>query len=146
MAHPVNRPIGFLSPARSALRTRTMITGSNTVLYTKRPEADRAFLLDVLGFPHVDAGGGYLVFAVTPSEISVQPHRKKDVHEFHLTCDNVRALVRALRRRRIRCGPIEALPWGDLTRVSLPGGGKLAVYKPRYERPKPLKRTPRRRR
>ena len=113
-----------------------MIIGAHSILYSKMPGADRAFLRDVLGFPSVDAGDGWLIFGLPPSEVAVHPSEKNDVHEFYLMCDDVEALVAALRKRKITCSPIQNQGWGLLTQVSLPGGGKLGIYQPRHARPR----------
>ena len=66
-----------------------MITGAQTILYSTNPEADRAFFRDILKFPHVDAGHGWLIFALPPSEIAIHPSGKNNMHEFYLMCDDV---------------------------------------------------------
>ena len=114
-----------------------MITGAHSIIYSKKPEADRAFLRDVLKFPHVDAGDGWLIFGLPPSEVAVHPSKKNDVHEFYLMCDDVEAFVAEMRQRGVACSAIRDQGWGVLTQVTLPGGGKLGVYQPRHARPEP---------
>lgn len=116
-----------------------MIIGAHSILYSKDPEADRAFLRDVLEFPSVDVGGGWLIFALPPSEVAVHPSRKNDVHEFYLMCDDVKAFRAQMKKRRVSCGPAQSMGWGVLTQITLPGGGKLGVYEPRHARPKPVR-------
>lgn len=113
-----------------------MITGAHSIVYSRKPEADRAFLRDVLRLPHVDAGDGWLIFGLPPAELAVHPSRKNDVHEFYFICEDAKAFVSAMARRRIRCGPVQNMGWGLLTQVTLPGGGTLGVYEPRHPRPK----------
>jgi catechol 2,3-dioxygenase-like lactoylglutathione lyase family enzyme len=112
-----------------------MITGSHCVLYTKKPKADRDFFRDVLGIAHVDAGEGYLVFALPPSEMSVHAGEKNNVHEFYLICDDAKAFVKRMKKHNVRCTPLQPTGWGLLTHVTLPGGGKMGVYEARYPRP-----------
>jgi len=114
-----------------------MLTGGHVIIYSRNPDADRAFLRDVLGLTHVDIGRGWLIFGLPPSEIAVHPADENDRHEFYLMCDDVRAFVSAMRDRKIATDPIEQESWGMLTRVVLPGGGKLGVYEPRHARPTP---------
>ncbi len=116
-----------------------MLIGAHSIIYSKSPEADRAFLRDVLELPSVDVGGGWLIFGLPPAEVAVHPSGKNDVHEFYLMCDDVEALRAAMSARKIACGPVENRGWGLLTQVSLPGGGKLGVYQPRHERPATMK-------
>lgn len=116
-----------------------MITGAHSIIYSKDPEADRAFLRDVLQLPHVDVGDGWLIFGLPPAEVAVHPSRKNDVHEFYLICDDVAAFVKEMKKHKIACGEVANMGWGMLTQVTLPGGGKLGVYQPRHARPKPVK-------
>jgi hypothetical protein len=111
------------------------IVGSHSIIYSKDPEGDRVFLKDVLKFPNVDVGDGWLIFGLPPSEVAVHPSEKNDVHEFYLMCDDVEALVAELQGRGIECDPIHDLGWGVITQVLLPGGGKLGIYQPRHARP-----------
>lgn len=112
-----------------------MISGAHSIIYSTDAEADRAFLRDVLGLTHVDVGGGWLIFGLPPSELAVHPSDKNNVHEFYLMTDDVAALVETLGERGIACTPLRTLGWGILTEISLPGGGRLAVYQPRHARP-----------
>ena len=123
-----------------------MIIGSHSIIYSKSPDADRAFLRDVLKFPNVDAGEGWLIFGLPPSEVAVHPSTKNNVHEFYLMCDDVEAFVAAMDERGLECAAVRNLGWGLLTQVTLPGGGKLGVYQPRHARPKPVTRPARARR
>ena len=116
-----------------------MIIGAHSIIYSKSPQADRDFLRDVLGLPHVDVGEGWLIFGLPPSEVAVHPSEKNDVHEFYLMCTDVEAFIAAVDARSIKCGPVRDLGWGLLTQVTLPGGGKLGVYQPRHARPRPMK-------
>jgi len=113
-----------------------MITGAHSTIYSKKPEADREFLRDVLGFPHVDVGGGWLIFGLPPAEVAVHPGEKNNVHEFYLMCDDVKKFAEDMKKRNVKCSEIHTQPWGMLTEVTLPGGGRLGVYQPRHARPK----------
>jgi hypothetical protein len=115
-----------------------MIIGAHSIIYSKSPEVDRAFLREVLKLPSVDVGEGWLVFGLPPSEVAVHPSEKNNVHEFYLMCDDVEAFVGSMRDQGIKCSAVQHLGWGSLTQVTLPGGGKLGVYQPRHARPKPV--------
>jgi hypothetical protein len=112
-----------------------MITGAHAIIYSTDAEADRAFFKEVLKFPHVDVGHGWLIFGLPPSEVAVHPHDKNDVHEFYLMCEDVEALIATLKDKGHVCSDVEAQPWGRLTHVTLPGGGKLGIYQPLHESP-----------
>jgi hypothetical protein len=113
-----------------------MIIGAHSIIYSKDPDADRAFLRDVLKFPSVDVGGGWLIFGLPPAEVAVHPSDENDVHEFYLMCDNVDAFIAEMKKHNIKCGDVHNQGWGILTQVMLPSGGKLGVYQPRHARPK----------
>jgi hypothetical protein len=115
-----------------------MIIGAHSIIYSKKPDADRAFLRDVLKLPNVDVGGGWLIFGLPPAEVAVHPGDKNDVHEFYLMVDDVEALIAEMKKRNIACGPVHNQGWGLLTQITLPGGGKLGVYQPRHARPKAM--------
>lgn len=112
-----------------------MITGAHAIIYSKKSEADRAFLKDVLGLAHVDVGGGWLIFALPPSEVAIHPGPKDSVHELYLLCDDVAAFRSMLDGKKVKSSPVKDQGWGLLTTVTLPGGGKLGVYQPRHARP-----------
>lgn len=115
-----------------------MISGAHSIIYSTSPEADRAFLRDVLGLPHVDVGDGWLIFGLPPAEVAVHPSEQNDIHEFYLICQDVNVFVADMQQRGIGCGPVRDEGWGLLTQVTLPGGGQLGVYQPRHARPKPM--------
>jgi len=115
-----------------------MIVGAHSILYSTNAAADRAFLRDVLGLPHADAGEGWLIFGLPPAEVAVHPGDENDVHEFYLMVDDVRAFVAEMARKGVACSEIHAMGWGALTQVPLPGGGKVGVYQARHARPKPM--------
>ncbi len=102
-----------------------MIIGAHSILYSARPEADRAFLRDVLNLPSVDVGEGWLIFGLPPSEVAIHPSEVNDVQEFYLMCDDVERFVAEMTKRNVACAPARHLGWGILTQVTLPGGGKL---------------------
>jgi hypothetical protein len=114
-----------------------MIIGAHSIIYSSNAEADRAFLKDVLGLPHVDAGEGWLIFGLPPAEVAVHPSDENDVHEFYLMTGDIQALVASMKQRGVETTPISNQGWGMLTQVALPGGGKLGIYQPRHARPRP---------
>jgi hypothetical protein len=115
-----------------------MIVGAHSIIYSANPDADRAFFRDVLKLPNVDVGGGWLIFGLPPAELAVHPSDKNDVHEFYLMCDDLNAFILEMRANGIACGEVHMQPWGALTQITLPGGGKLGVYQPRHARPEAM--------
>src|SRR4051812_23908234 len=112
-----------------------MIIGAHSIIYSTNPEADRAFLRDVLKLPHVDVGQGWLIFGLPPAEVAVHPSDKNNVHEFYFMCADVNAFIEQVRKHKVNCDPVEDRGYGLVTQVHLPGGGKLGVYQPRHGRP-----------
>lgn len=112
-----------------------MFSGAHMIVYSRDAEADRAFFRDVLEFPHVDVGHGWLIFALPPSELAVHPADTGGSHELYLMCDDLAATAAKLEAKGVACSPVEAMGWGQRTRIKLPGGGDLAIYQPRHARP-----------
>jgi len=119
-----------------------MINGTHLLLYSRDPEADRAFFRDVLAFQSVDAGEGWLIFALPPAELGIHPgdgnfvERHAD-HELsggivYLMCDDLRETMAALERKGAQTTEIVQAGWGITTTVRLPGGGGLGLYEPRH--------------
>ncbi len=117
-----------------------MIRGAHVIIYSRDAEADRAFFRDVLHYPFADAGHGWLIFALPPAEVAVHPSDENDVHELYLMCDDVGALIRELTAKNVACSAIDEQRWGSITRVTLPGGGKIGVYQPKH--PSPIMTAP----
>ena len=115
-----------------------MITGAHSIIYSKNPEADRAFLRDVLQLTSVDVGHGWLIFGLPPAEVAVHPSEENNVHEFYLMCDDIEAFAAQMKEKGIACGPVDDQGWGLLSKLTLPGGGELGVYQPRHARPEPM--------
>ncbi|HZF09711.1 MAG TPA: VOC family protein [Thermoanaerobaculia bacterium] len=109
-----------------------MLTGAHVILYSQDPDADRAFFRDVLGFPAVDAGHGWLIFALPPAEAAFHPAEENGRHELYFTCDDVQATVRSLAAKNVPCAPIHEERWGLLTSFRLPGGGEVGLYQPKH--------------
>ena len=112
-----------------------MITGAHSVINSKNPEADRAFLRDTLKLTHVDVGHGWLIFGLPPAEVAVHPSDKNSSQEFFLMCADIETFVTEMKKHKISCLPVQDQRWGLVTRLTLPGGGQLGVYQPRHERP-----------
>ncbi len=113
-----------------------MISGAHVIVYSRDADMDRAFFRDVLELTNIDAGEGWLIFALPPSEVAVHPAGNNDVHELYLLCEDVAAFVARMRDFGIQCSPPQEQAWGFLTQVTLPGGGSLGVYEPRHRRPR----------
>jgi hypothetical protein len=109
-----------------------MITGSHVIVTSKDPEADRAFFRDVLNFASVDAGHGWLIFALPPAEAAFHPSEKNDLHELYFMCDDLKTTMESLQAKNVKCGEVKEERWGSLTTIVLPGGGKIGLYQPKH--------------
>ena len=112
-----------------------MIIGAHVMLQSRNEKADKAFLADVLRLKSVDAGEGFLIFALPPSEVAVHESDKNDVHQLFLMCDDIQAFAADMKKRDIAITAPANRGWGTLAEVTLPGGGKLGVYQPHHARP-----------
>ncbi len=114
------------------------IIGAHAIIFSTNPDADRAFLRDVLHLPNIDAGDGWLIFGLPPAEVAVHPYKRNNVHKFYLLTDYIEVFMREMAQLKVVCEPVVEAEWGLLTNITLPGGGKLGVYQPRHARPTDL--------
>ena len=108
-----------------------MINGAHVVLHSRDAEADRDFLRDVLGFPHVDAGHGWLIFKLPPAEVGVHPTEGEPGQELYLMCDDLEATLAGLAAKGVGFSPERTRArWGTIASIKLPSGADLALYEP----------------
>ena len=112
-----------------------MLTGAHVILYSANAGADRALLRDVLNLTHVDAGHGWLIFALPSAEVAVHPADAGGRHELFLMCADVNEFVASMSGHRVSCSAVHEERWGLMTYLTLPGGGRLGVYEARLPRP-----------
>jgi hypothetical protein len=120
-----------------------MINSAHILLYSSNAEADRTFFRDILHWPSVDVGHGWLIFKLPPGELAVHPANEEKhelVHAGHrmlgaslyLMCDDLKAEITALRDNQVQCTEVEEVPWGIRTTLRLPSGGEIGLYQPRH--------------
>lgn len=120
-----------------------MITGTHILLNSENADADRAFFRDVLGFQSVDAGHGWLIFAVPPTEAAIHPTENASRREVddgqsllgavvYLMCDDLDAEIKRLSAKKVKCSPVKTERWGITTTIRLPSGGGLGLYQPKH--------------
>jgi catechol 2,3-dioxygenase-like lactoylglutathione lyase family enzyme len=113
-----------------------VITGAHAIVYSRDADADRAFFRDVLGFPSVDAGGGWLIFALPPAELAAHPSDAGGRHELCLMFDEIESTVAELQAKGVEfTTPVSDQGFGRLTSLKLPGGSELGLYEPRHPIP-----------
>jgi len=109
-----------------------MIFGAHVVVYSKDATADRAFFQNVLGFSAVDAGHGWLIFALPPAEAAVHPAENNDRHEMYFMCSDLKSEIASLAEKGVRCSDVQEARWGSITKIRLPGGGEVGLYQPKH--------------
>ena len=108
-----------------------MVFGVHLVLYSTDADADRQFLADILGLRSIDAGHGWLIFALPPAEVAMHPAEAPGA-ELYLMCDDLVAEIESLTARGVTCSPVEEARWGSITKITLPGGGAVGLYQPKH--------------
>ena len=119
-----------------------MINGAHFLFYSTNPEADRAFLRDVLELKFVDVGGGWLIFALPPTEVAVHPAETPFLHQhaeqpllgavLYFMCDDLSSEMRKLEARGVACSTPDGEDWGTFTTFALPSGGRIGLYQPTH--------------
>jgi len=109
-----------------------VINAAHVLLYTNNAEADRNFLRDVLQFPSVDAGHGWLIFKMPPSEVAVHPTEGEPFAEMYLMCDDLHATIADLAAKNVACGEVTTERWGLRTTIALPSGARVGLYQPTH--------------
>ncbi|HEX4487829.1 MAG TPA: VOC family protein [Terriglobales bacterium] len=119
-----------------------MFTGAHVLLYSDKPEEDRAFFRDVLEFPSIDIGHGWMLFKLPPAEAALHPSNggAGQLHGgrhllgavLYLMCDDVQAVIKKLEARQVEFSSPEEAPWGIKTTIKLPSGGELGLYQPKH--------------
>jgi hypothetical protein len=117
-----------------------MINGAHVLLYSSDSDADRNFFRDVLNLKSVDAGHGWLIFALPPAEVAVHPaeqSNRKDAHamlgaELYFMCDDLQATIKMLKGKNVTCAPVSEERWGTKTTLRLPSGGEVGLYQPKH--------------
>lgn len=123
-----------------------MITALHTLVYADDPDTARAFFRDVLRFPGVDTGGGWLIFRTGPSELGVHPASWEDVggggvrthqsFDLSLMCDDLRTTMAELDERGAEFrGEVREEEWGSTVQLVVPGAGTMTLYQPKYRPP-----------
>lgn len=113
-----------------------MINGMHAIVYSPEAEKVRAFFADVLRMPSVDAGGGWLIFALPPAELAVHPAIAEPRHELYLMCDDIEATLAELRDRGVEVArDVSDQGWGLLAAIRLPDGSDFPIYEPRHPSP-----------
>jgi hypothetical protein len=112
-----------------------MIFGAHLIVYSNDAAVDRAFFQEVLGFSAVDAGHGWLIFALPPAELAVHPADEGVGIDLYLMCTDLNAEIAALQQKGVSCSEVEEARWGSVTRIQLPGGGSVGLYQPNHPSP-----------
>lgn len=118
------------------MRGENLITGAHAIIFTKNADAVRSFVRDVLQFPSVDAGDGWLIFALPAAELAAHPADDDGHHELYLMCDDIHATIAELQGKGVEFSrPISDERWGLITAIKMPDGGELRLYEPKHPTP-----------
>jgi catechol 2,3-dioxygenase-like lactoylglutathione lyase family enzyme len=109
-----------------------MISGAHVIVYSKNADADRRFFRDVLELKSVDAGHGWLIFALPPAEAAFHPSEENSLHELYFMCDGLKAEMASLAKKGVECSDVQETRWGSITKMRLPGGGEVGLYQPKH--------------
>lgn len=110
-----------------------MINGIHALMYAKNAKKARAFFRDVLGFDGVDAGEGWLIFALPPAEIGIHPSDgTEEQFALYFMCEDVNATIAELKKKKVKCTKVMDTGWGLLTSFKVPGAGKIGMYQPKH--------------
>ncbi len=113
-----------------------MIYGAHALVYSRAPAEARALLEKVLDTARVDAGSGWLIFALPPSEIAVHPTDGPSRVDLYLMCQDIEKTILQLREKGVKfTRPVHDEAWGRVTAIALPDGGELGLYQPRHASP-----------
>src|ERR1700688_1875643 len=115
-----------------------MITGVHAIVFSPEAQKVRAFFADVLGLSSVDAGGGWLVFALPPAELGGHPADGDSRHELYLMCDDIQATLAEFRDKGVEVAQdVSDQGWGRLAAIRMPDGSEFPIYEPRHPLPHP---------
>ena len=109
-----------------------MICGAHIIVYSKNPEADRTFFRDILNFKAVDAGHGWLIFALPPAEAAFHRSGQNGPHELYFMCDDLKSEMAALTKKGVKCSEVQEARWGSIAKIGLPSGGEIQLYQPKH--------------
>ena len=108
------------------------VTGLHALIYTPAVEDLRTLLTDAFGFSHVDAGEGWLIYALPPAELGVHPASAPHC-ALSFMCDDLTSTMTELREKGVSFnGEPEEHRWGAAVTMVLPGGVEMLLYQPRH--------------
>jgi catechol 2,3-dioxygenase-like lactoylglutathione lyase family enzyme len=113
-----------------------VIAGTHTIIFAEDAEIARGFFRDVLGLPSVDAGEGWLIFALPPGELAFHPNEGPGYHELYLMCHDIETTVKELKEKGVEfVSPISDEGYGLTTRLRVTGAGEIGLYEPKHPSP-----------
>jgi len=103
------------------------------IFYAKDADKVRGFFKDALKLGSVDAGHGWLIFALPPAEFAVHPTEHEPHYDFYLRCDDIQKTMKDLKAKGVELTqPVKEQRWGLVTAIKIPGGGEMGLYEPRH--------------
>jgi len=132
--------IDSITAEESREEPKPMILGLHGLFYTSEPAAMRVFIRDKLKLPYTDVGKGWLIFDLPEGDIGVHPidengQPPSGTHDVSFYCDDIDGTVAELRTRGVRFDQdVEDHGYGFVTYFTMPGGVKVQLYEPKYEK------------
>ena len=117
-----------------------MITGIHSIVSSTDADRTREFFSNVLGLRSVDAGRGWLIFALPPAELGVHPAEGAEptasgmLHQITFMCDDITATIASLKGKKgvDILGEPQDQGFGRTVMLGLPGGVEVMLYEPRH--------------
>jgi hypothetical protein len=112
------------------------ISGAHVIIYSTDSAADRKFFRDVLKFPYVDVGEGWLIFSLPPAEVAIHPtksSKENETHSLFLMCDRLEVTLKSLKRKKVKYSMLDEQRWGKIAMIKLPSGAELGLYEPKQK-------------
>lgn len=115
-----------------------MIKGVHAMFYSSQAKELRSFIKDKLRLPCTDVGEGWLIFDVAEADVGCHPtdgDPRSGTHDVSFYCDDLAKTVADLKTRGVVFDDeIADHGYGLVTHLSMPGGVRVQIYQPKYQK------------
>ncbi len=109
-----------------------MFSVGHMVIFSTKPEEDRALMAKLMPSEGIDVGGGWMIYPMPPSEIAIHPSGGAVHHEVHFQVEDVEAARAKLAELGLESPEPQDLGYGLVSGFKLPGGSDIGFYQPRH--------------